>query len=166
MRSSAGARKTGAFSFGQVTTNENVGSAGNGARRARRRHTHGPPGHIAPLWWSIGDPPAAPLQPRDERPIPTIDDGWVEVIADAAIGVYGRGKDFAVRRLVEFGGPEERADTVANSPSAHTRPLIRPEGPGVTRETKAGANRRLARNRKVRAANKVAEEDPSARSAG
>ena len=61
---------------------DTVERAGNGALCARLRHSAGPPGHFETLWVSIVDLPAAPLQPINEHPTNTIEDGGSSYLRD------------------------------------------------------------------------------------
>ena len=110
---------------------EHVECAGNGARCARLRHSAEPPGHLEPLWVTIGDLPVAPLQSLNKHPGNTIEDAGIEVISDAIVGIYGDKKDFAARPPAVSGYHEEKVDTVASFPISPTRPQIRLEEPDV-----------------------------------
>ena len=68
---------------------EGVECVGNGARCARLRHSTGPPGHFEPLWISNGVLSADPLRPLNVRPENAVEDGGVEVIPDAIVGICG-----------------------------------------------------------------------------
>ena len=100
---------------------ENVECFGDGARRARLRHSIGLPGRFEPLWVSIGVLPAAPLQPLNVRPGNPIDDGGVEVIPDAIVGPYGKKKDTNAPQQ-ETGYRKKQVDTASGYPTSHAPP--------------------------------------------